>query len=179
MSSRVIINVTETGGGGDPPGNDPLGDGLYLPSTYDGVPFYVIFEFLIEETTIDPLTELETTITFPATTVTSGFNWEQYDIIYSKVNNYTVRLDGPVRNAFPDQYYRFAMPDGSLQILPFDTTQEFYSLIQYQMPVSQSILLSYPFSVNMIYDPSVFHWVVWEFQSAVSNIDALVAKGIK
>jgi hypothetical protein len=179
MSTRVIINVLETGGGGDPPDQDPAGAGLYLPTAYEATPFFAVFEFLIEETIIDPVTNEEIINVYPATKVTTNFNFSQYSITYTQINANTSRIDGPVLNAFPDQFYQFVLPDLSTPILPFDTEEDFLSLIRYKKPSANQILLEYTFEVNDTFNVSVFQWIIWLFVTAVNNIDALVARGLK
>jgi hypothetical protein len=179
----VIINILETGGGGSPPISDPTEGGLYLPDAYETLPFYAIAEFQFQEITVDPET-LEETITLSnPSDVTSDFNFSQYGMTLTKINAYTVRIDGPVVDAFPSQYYQFVLPDLTTPILPFNTEEEFLSLIRYQMPSSVTILLEYAFKVYS--SPSNFtvapvnQWINWLFQSAVNNIDALIIKGLE
>lgn len=179
MSTRVIINILETGGGGSPPETDPAGEGLYLPNAYEATPFFAVFEFLIEETIVDPESGEETVNLFPATTVTSDFNFEFYNITFTKINNHTVRIDGPIFNVFQDQFYQFVLPDLTTPILPFDTEDEFLSLIRYKKPSSNQILFEYTFKVNETFDVTVFQWIIWLFNTAINNIDALIARGLK
>jgi len=180
---NIIINILETSGGGSPPVSDPTDPGLYLPDAYEATPFYAIAEFQFQEIVIDPETLEETIILTNPFNVTSDFNFAQYGITLTKINDYTVRIDGPVMNAFPSQYYQFVLPDLTTPILPFDTEEEFLSLIRYQMPSSVTILLSYAFKVYS--DSTVFtvapvnQWINWLFQSAVNNIDALIIKGLE
>jgi len=182
-TSRVIINITDTAGGGSPPIPDPENsdeDALYLPTAYESVNFYVEFEFLIEETTESQNEDGNTEVqTFPATSVESDFNFDQYNITYSLINDYTVRLEGPIQNTFPDQFYQFVLPDLSTPVLPPDTEEEFFSLIKYQKPANNSVELVYDFLVNGGLNVNVNHIIVWRFQSAVNNIQTLVSKGLR
>jgi hypothetical protein len=179
----IIINILETGGGGSPPSSDPTDPGLYLPDAYESTPFYAIAEFQFQEITINPETLEEIVILTNPFNVTSNFNFAQYGMTLTKINDYTVRVDGPVVNAFPSQYYQFVLPDLTTPILSFNTEEEFLSLIRYQMPSSVTILLSYAFKVYS--DSSTFtvapvnQWINWLFQSAVNNINALIIKGLK
>lgn len=176
---EVVINILETGGGGSPPDSDPTVEGLYLPDAYEATPFFAVVQFLIRTTIIDPETLEETFTEEPASSVTSSFNFAQYGITYSNVDASTIRLDGPVVNAFTDQYYQFVLPDMSTPILPPNTTTPFYSLIKYSPPANKTILLTYTFTVNNSYDVVVNQFINWLYESAVGNIDNLVSRGIK
>ena len=174
---EVIINILDTGGGGGPPVSDPDGEGLYLPDAYEATAFFAIIEFLIQETIVDPETLEESVIITPASSVTSDFDFESYNITYTQINANTIRIDGPILNVFTDQYYQFVLPDLSTPILPFDTEEEFYSLIKYQKPASNTILFEYSFLVNDLYDTAVYQWINWKYETAVNNIQALASKG--
>jgi len=179
-STRVIINITATGGGGTPPVPDPENEEeIYLPTAYEAVAFFVEFEFLIEETTESQNEDGNTEVqTFPATSVETDFDFDQYNITYTKLTDNKVRIEGPIRNAFLDQFYQFVLPDMSTPILPPDTQEEFYSLIKYQKPANNSVELEYEFLVNNQYTVSVFHIIVWRYQTAVNNIQNLVQRGL-
>lgn len=183
MTRQVIINILETGGGGTPPESDPVGVGLYLPDAYEGTPFFAVVEFLFEEIIIDPETEEETVIITIPNDVTSDFDFENFGLEFTKVNVNTVRIEGSIINVFLDQFYRFVLPDLTTPILPFDTEEEFLSLIEYKKPSSNTVLFEYTFKVfdspTTFEEVSVFQWINWLFTSAVANIDALVAKGLK
>jgi len=184
MTTRVIINILETGGGGAPDSIDPESEDLYLPSAYEATPFYAIIEFLIEETTvINQESGEEITTVTPAFNVTSDFDFANYGMTFTKINDSTVRLDGSVINVFTDQFYKFVLPDLTTPILPFNTETEFLSLIEYNMPANNNILFDYEFKVyqtaTTFLDTTVYQWIVWKFESAVANIAALVAKGLK
>lgn len=178
--TRVIINITDTSGGGSPPVPDPGNeDEIYLPTAYEAVAFFVEFEFLIEETTTDNNESGNIEVeTFPANSVETDFDFGQYNITYTKLTDNKVRIEGPILNAFTDQFYQFVLPDGSTPILPFDTQEEFYSLIKYQKPANNSVELEYEFLINNQYDVSVFHIIVWRYQTAVNNIENLVQQGL-
>lgn len=184
MTTQVIINVTDYSGGGSPPASDPEGAGLYLPSAYEATPFFAIVEFLIETVTIDPQTGEETVILTPASSVTSDFDFETYNMTYTQINNYTIRIDGPILNVFTDQFYQFAVPDDTTPIpnittpiLPFDTDVEFYSVIKYQKPSVNTVLFNYTFLVNNTFNTVVYQWINWRFDTAVNNIRNLASKG--
>lgn len=179
-TTRVIINITDTSGGGSPPTADPENEEeIYLPTAYEAVDFFVEFEFLIEETTESQNEDGNTEVqTFPATSVETDFDFDQYNIAFTKINDYKVRIEGPINNAFPDQSYQFVLPDMTTPILPFDTQEEFYSLIKYEKPAKNFVELEYDFLVNDSFDVSIFHIIVWRYQTAVNNINNLVQRGL-
>jgi hypothetical protein len=177
MTTELIINVTDYSGGGSPPGSDPAGAGLYLPDAYEATAFFAVIEFLIQETIIDPETGEETITVTPVSSVTSDFDFAAYNMTYTQINNYTVRLDGPILNVFTDQYYQFVLSDMSTPILPFDTEEEFYSLIKYQKPSANTILFEYSFLVDEVFDTAVYQWINWKYETAVNNITSLSTKG--
>jgi hypothetical protein len=127
---------------------------------------------------------------FNAIDVTSTFNWSQFGITYSKVNDYTVRLTGPAINVFTNQFYKFKMADGTEQILQADTTEPFFSLFQYKMPNPTYTMKTYTFSVtvppnplvggpNIIETVDMKQWLYWRYEVANANIAAAVARGLR
>lgn len=127
---------------------------------------------------------------------TSNFNWANYGITYTKINNYTMKLEGPVTNVFQDQYYQFSLTDYTSQILPYNTNLPFWSLNKYEKPNPVLIEFQYPLSVTIPPDPtgggtgvpgttnttenvSLHQWVFWRYQTAIDNIAYLRTKGLK
>lgn len=184
MTTRVLINILDTGGGEDPPiPNAENRNEQYLPTTYEAVDFFVEFEFLVEETILpdqvnEGTVEEEEVRVEPAVSVKTEFPFEQYNITFTEINNFTFRLEGPIFNVFTDQFYQFVLPDMSTPILPFDTQQQFYSLIKYQKPAKNSTELKYDFLINNTIDTSIYQIIVWRYQTAVNNIQNLVSKGL-
>jgi len=185
-TTTITLNIIETQGGGSPPSLTPSNEeDLYLPSAFEGLPFYVIFEFIIVET--EEIGDgSSSSITVTPTDIQSDFNFEEYGVTFT--NNYDgfsnrVRLDGPFSNAFPDQYYQFVLPDLSTPILPFDTEVEYLSLIKYNAPSQFVNTLEYIFNVydgpSVFYATEVFENIVWRYESAKSNIDTVISKGLK
>ena len=177
---------------------DPLESNLILPSAYeilDDFSIDITFEGMYpnETTSVDPLTGLSsTTITYDyswATNVTSSFAWSDYGITFSKPNAYTVRLEGPGINAFPDQYYKFVLPDLTEAILPADTEVPFYSLTKYNKPAANYVMKTYPFVVTRpvsygsgsttTENVSMDHWFYWRYQVAVANIASIRSRSLK
>jgi hypothetical protein len=178
MTTEVIIEVLDYGGGGTPPESDPAGEGLYLPGAYEATPFFAIIEFSLQETVIDPITLDEVVTITTASSVTSDFDFNSYGITYTDINDSTIRLDGPILNVFPDQFYRFVLPDLSTPVLPFNTEEEFLSLIEYQKPSANSTLFQYTFLIDEVYPATVNQWINWTYDSAVGNIESLILRGL-
>lgn len=197
-----MLRVTTTASGCSAPSNyevvtDPV---TYLKSAYEGVDSFVIdivFEGkyeVVTEGAIDPGTGLPgpSTISYVyqnAVNVTSSYDWASKGIVFSKPNAYTVRLTGPAETVFVDQFYEFKMADYSVQRLPANTTESFFSLTHYSMPSPTYTMLAYPFTVTI---PSTYgsgstvneshtmnHWFYWSYSVAVANVAACVSRGLK
>ena len=110
----------------------------------------------------------------------------------SNPNASTIRLTGPASNVFTDTYYQFRMPDGSLKVLPPDTTEKFVGLVKYNMPSPTWTQKSYDFVVtipanNTMVPPMLSYTETvtmtqryyWTFETAVANVQNLVARGLK
>lgn len=185
MTKEVIINILDTGGGGSPPEADPEEDGLYLPDAFEGIFFFAEIEFLFEETIVDPETQEETSIITTPFAVESDFDFANFGLTFTKVDDSDniVRIEGGAINVFLDQFYEFVLPDLSTAVLPPNTDVDFFSLIKYQKPGSNTTLFEYKFKVyenaNSFIEVSVFQTIIWRFDSAAANIDAIVARGIK
>ena len=126
----------------------------------------------------------------PATNNTSSFDWAAIGLTYTKISASVARISGLVTSPFTDQYYRFVLPDLSLQVLPKDTTEEFFSLEKYHMPSPVSIMKTYTIAVTIPADPilggsgttetiSLYQWVHWNYSTAVAAIASARARGLK
>lgn len=156
--------------------------GLLLPTVREGQFFSVDITFFDKQIIADPESGVESEIITPATEVEGDYNFDQYGLSLTIIDADTVRLSGPIQDAFPDQYYRFVMPDLSLQIHPPNIDQPFFSLQKYKMPDPTYILLSYGFivTVGTPQEVTVSQWVYWDYQTAVDNITRLVdIEGLK
>lgn len=156
----------------------------YIPTAWEGDAYSIDLQFF--GAYADPMGGAATLLA--ATNVTTTFTGSQYGMTITKLNASTYRILGPVSNAFPSAYYRFTMLDGSVKVLPPNTTEPFLSLAQYKMPTESVIELEYPFSVTIPADPvlgtppatesfSVKQYIHWRFASAVANVQAIVARG--
>ena len=159
-----------------------------IPSVVEGVAWSIDIEFYDE--TVDTATTLVTRTN--ASSVTTTYDFSEFGITMTKPNAYTVRLTGPASNVFPNTYYQFRMPDGSLKVLPPDTTETFVGLVKYNMPSPTSTSKSYDFVVtipanNTLVPPLLTYTQTvtmtqnfyWTFETAVANVKALVARGQK
>jgi hypothetical protein len=126
----------------------------------------------------------------PATNNTSSFNWSSVGLTYTKISASVARISGPIISPFSDQYYRFVLPDLSLQVLPRDTTVPFFSLERYHMPSPVSIMKTYTIDVTIPADPidggsettetiSLYQWVHWSYSTAVAAIASVRSRGLK
>jgi len=159
----------------------------YIPTVYEAIPFSIDLYFQGKYPSVeDPLV-----FTYAdATNNTSTFNWASLGLTYTKLTASTCRISGSHQNPFPDQFYRFVLPDLSLEVLPGDTTKEFYSIEKYQMPSPVSVMKSMTINVTIPPDPilgtgggvqtvTMDQWVHWYYPSAVAAIAAARARGLK
>lgn len=159
----------------------------YIPTVYEAIPFSIDLTFQGKYPSLeDPLV-----FTYAdATNNSSTYDWAALGLTYTKISASTCRISGSHQNPFPDQFYRFVLPDLSLAVLPGNTTTEFYSIEKYQMPSPVSVMKSMTISVTIPPDPllgtgggvqtiTMDQWVHWSYQSAVAAIAAARARGIK
>jgi hypothetical protein len=159
----------------------------YLPTVYEATPFSIDLYF--QGKYADPLDPLVYTYA-DATNNTSTYDWASLGLTYTKLTNSTCRISGSHLNPFPNQFYRFVLPDLSLEVLPPNTTTEFYSLEKYQMPSPVSVMKSMTINVTIPPDPTLGtgggvqtvtmdQWVHWSYSTAVAAIAAARARGVK
>jgi hypothetical protein len=159
----------------------------YMPTVYEAIPFSIDLYF--QGKYADPLDPMVYTYA-DATNNSSTYNWAALGLTYTKLTNSTCRISGSHQNPFPDQFYRFVLPDLSLAVLPGNTTTEFFSLEKYQMPSPVSVMKSMTISVTIPPDPTLGtgggvqtvtmdQWVHWSYPSAVAAIAAARARGIR
>jgi len=250
MSSYISITQSNKSGFVSVPG-DPLAaiseDGEdaelfsnYLDTVFDGATWSVDVEF-VNNLPDEAVGEEVTYTPEECVDVRVGFDWSEFSLNFTKLNNTKFRLAGPSANVFPNEFYKFKMADYTEQVLPPSVEEPFFSLIQYQMPQPVSTLKDYDFTVlyvdhvtiaptanwriwstnsstySMRYTNSsdnivvesfstltalqtrynqlnlsfenwdsankaqydINQWFFWRFQTAVSNIAALVARGLK
>lgn len=114
------------------------------------------------------------------------YDFEAIGLTYTKLSASTARISGKTANLFPGSYYRFRMPDGTFKILPPDTTEDFYALVEYKMPSPIRRLETYPVTItveaagiepkqNVTIDLTEWHY--WRYNSAVATVKDLVARG--
>jgi hypothetical protein len=58
-------------------------------------------------------------------------------------------LSGAVSNAFTDSYYEFVMPDGSIQQLPSNTTEEFLAIIKWNPPSTKITTITHQLQIKI------------------------------
>ena len=168
--------------------NDVTGTEIpyYIPTVYEGGAFSVDITF---EGKYTSGTGAGATFTYlPATSVSVTTNISVFGLSFTKPSAHVVRITGPYSNVFTNTYYRFVMPDLSLKVLPPNTTETFLALEKYQMPSPTYILKDISFSVTIPPDPieggspttetaTMHQYVHWVYQTAVTNVQNLVAEG--
>jgi len=116
----------------------------------------------------------------------SSYDFTSIGLTYTVTSNNTARISGKTANLFPGRYYRFRMPDGTFKILPPETTEDFYALVEYNMPTPTSREETYPVNItveaagiepkqNVSINLTEYHY--WKYQSAVAAVKDLVSRG--
>ena len=159
----------------------------FIPTVYEAATFSIDlkFEGSYASAADPPVITLEN-----ATAVSVTTNVAINGLVATKPNAYTYRITGAWANAFTNSYYQFIMQDYSLKVLPPTTTEDWISLIRYQMPSPTSIQKDIVFSVTIPADPilggapttenvTMSQWVFWNFASARASVINLVSLGEK
>ena len=159
-------------------GETPLPN-LYLPTIYGGQTISIDIGFNIRYP-LDP----EGNVTAPATSVTALHDFAAKGINVSYLGS-IVRLSGTYSSTFDGEYYEFVLNNGTVQALPPDTTEDFKALVRYEMPNPVTQNTQYAFSVtgpgetgNVTLQANIGQWIVWQYQTAVTNIQTLVSQGV-
>ena len=158
----------------------------YIPTVYEGGAFSVDITFEGKYATGSGQSTTYTYAAATAVSVTTAIS--AFGLSFTKPSANVVRITGPYSNVFANTYYRFVMPDLSLKVLPPDTTETFLALERYQMPSPTYTMKDIVFSVTIPPDPveggspttetaTMYQYVHWVYQTAVSNVQNLVAKG--
>ena len=114
------------------------------------------------------------------------FDFSSIGLSYTKLSANTARVSGTVINVFPGTYFEFRMPDGTFKILEPDTTEDWFALVEYNMPDVTVVLKSYPVTIavdetiyepkqNVSFDLEQYHF--WNFVPAVATVKNLVSRG--
>jgi len=151
---------------------------LYLPTIYGGQTISIDVGFNIRY----PLDEGN--VTAPATSVTALYDFAAVGINVTYLGD-VVRLSGTFSSTFENEYYEFVFDDNTLQVLPPNTTEDFKALVRYEMPNPVTQNNQYAFSVtgpgetgNVTLQANIGQWLVWRYQTAVTNVKTLVSQGI-
>ena len=151
----------------------------YIPTIYGGQTISIDIGFSI----IYPVLP-EDVVSAPATSVTALYDFASKGINVIYLGN-VVRLSGTFSGTFDGEYYEFVFDNGTILALPPNTTEDFKALFRYEMPepVTQNNL--YAFSVtgpgetgNVTLQANIGQWVVWNYQTAVTNVQTLVSQGV-
>jgi hypothetical protein len=152
---------------------------LFLPTIYGGQTISIDIGFNI----VSPIMP-EGNVSAPATSVTALYDFASKGINVTYLGG-IVRLSGTYSSTFDGEYYEFVLNDGTLEVLPPDTTEDFKALVRYEMPNPVTQNNQYAFSVtgpgetgNVTLQANVGQWIVWRYQTAVTNVQTLVSQGI-
>jgi len=115
-----------------------------------------------------------------------SYDFAAIGLTYTKTSSSTAKISGKTANLFPGAYYRFRMLDGTFKILPPDTTEDFFALVEYNMPTPTSREETYPVTISVDaagIEPkqnvsiNLTEWHYWKYQSAVAAVKDLVSRG--
>jgi hypothetical protein len=155
------------------------GDTNLLPLYENSTQYSAAFKY----TNIDPLTLLETELEIQLISYSgpNGFSATQ-------TSNKIVTISGMTQQVFLDAYYQFVMPDGSIEILPANTTKEFAALIKWSPPATKSTTVTHSLTLLIKADPilgtpqsqqtfSLQQTVYWKYQQSLANFQNLLSRG--
>jgi hypothetical protein len=114
------------------------------------------------------------------------FDFNTIGLTYTKISPSTARISGRVANVFPGTFYRFRMPDGTFKVLPPETEEDWFVLVEYKMPTVTSTFKFYPVTITV--EPEgiepkqnvtieLTQNFYWNYRPAVSTIKDLVSRG--
>ena len=153
---------------------------LFLPTIYGGQTISIDVGFNV----VYPIMPEGNVVSAPATSVTALYDFAAKGINVTYLGN-VVRLSGTYSSTFDGEFYQFVFNDGTLKTLEPDTTEDFKALVRYEMPNPVTQNNQYAFSVtgpgetgNVTLQANVGQWVVWRYQTAVTNVQTLVSQGI-
>jgi hypothetical protein len=186
------VTVTFSGASGFSPGipgdakpdvTDPILLSRTIDSDYEGDTISVNISYTAE---VDDGTGMGIMIPAVVSNNSTSYNFSEIGLTYTKLTASTARISGKVSNVFPGTYYRFRMADGTFKILPPDTTEDWFVLVEYKMPSVTSVFKSYPVTItveaagiepkqNVTINLTQNHY--WNYRPAVATVKDLVSRG--
>jgi hypothetical protein len=190
MAANIIVSFSNLSGfspgiPGDakPDVTDPILLSRTIDSDYEGDTISVDVNY---EAEVDDGTGTDTMIPAVISNNLTSYDFGSIGLTYTKLTDSTARISGKVSNVFPDTFYRFRMSDGTFKILPFDTTEDWFVLVEYKMPSVTSVFKTYPVTIsveaagiepkqNVSIELTQNHY--WNYRPAVATVKDLVSRG--
>lgn len=188
MAANIIVTFSnETGFSPGIPGDekldeeDPILLSRIVDSAYEGDTISVDISY---EAEVDDGTG--NMISANVSNNVTTFDFNTIGLSYTKLSPSTAKLSGRVANVFPDTFYRFRMPDGTFKILPPDTEEDWFVLVEYRMPSVTSTEKFYPITITVEpegleprqnVDIQLTQYFYWNYRPAVATVQDLVSKG--
>lgn len=105
--------------------------------------------------------------------------------VASQKDDNTIRITGTATQVFDGSSYDFLMPDGSIQTLQSDTTDDFLALVKWSPPEIKYKVVSHAITaeiIDPILGPSIMSFsleqdVYWRLVSALQAFRSLLARG--
>lgn len=191
----MTINITLSNPVGFPglAQNDPSNPLVQtiLPSVYEyGNIFSIDANFTYVPTgEEDPYIDIELDYISVSTTLSATST-----LTVQQVGPKSLRISGRAIDIFTDAFYQFIMPDNSLKILPPDTTEFFLALVRYSPPGIKRKTVTHTVNYDITYQPNpsdplatgqtinnttaFTQDIVWNYNIAVQQFNAVLAKGV-
>lgn len=143
-----------------------------LPSALSTVYFSFNVSFVPADVEEGGITSVSCSIPY------SGVN---FSTVSSSPSNYVVNISGTVSNdnLFTGEYYKFYMPDGTVQTLDRDAASDFKSVVEWNPPVVRTVVRPYYFTVVLGTPINITknQYAYWEFNTSLNAFQAFVDSG--
>ena len=148
----MALRITKTNVSGFTASQVEVVDQTYVDSAYEDYDVFsidIVFEgeYVVTEPTVGEVPGESSFVYANAVDVTTSFDWSSIGVTYSKPSAHIVRLVGPAKNVFTNQFYEFKMADYTTKVLPPNHEESFFGLTHYQMPSPTFTMKTYPFTV--------------------------------
>ena len=147
-------------------------DASTLPSALSTVYFSFDVSFVPGDVEEGGITSVSCSIPY------SGVN---FSIVSNNPTNYVVNISGTITNdnLFTGEYYKFYMPDGTVQTLDRDAASDFKSVVEWNPPAIRTVVRSYSFTVDSgtPINITLNQYAYWEFNTSLNAFQAFVDSG--
>lgn len=109
------------------------------------------------------------------------YNGVNFSVVNNNPNNYQVNISGTINNnnLFIGEYFKFYMPDGTVQTLDRDEALDFKSVVEWSPPVTRIAVRPYIFSIvrSIPINITLNQYAYWEFNTSLNAFQAFVDSG--